>query len=81
MSHSAVIAKTIVEMTEARGPDKSICPSEVARRLEPEDWRSLMPQVREVADALCQQRRIRITQSGRDVDIQTAQGPIRLSQP
>lgn len=74
------IAQTILDMTAARGPHKSICPSEVARRLAPEDWERLMEAVRHVAYELCIQRRIRVTQKGKDVDLATVRGPIRLSQ-
>jgi Protein of unknown function (DUF3253) len=55
----------------------SICPSEVARGLA-EDWRPLMPAVREQAGALADAGELRVTQRERDVDPRTARGPIRL---
>jgi Protein of unknown function (DUF3253) len=55
----------------------SICPSEVARALD-EDWRALMPRVREQAGALLDAGELRVTQKDRDVDPRTARGPIRL---
>ncbi len=73
------IEKTVLDMVAARGLGKSICPSEVARRLAPGDWRSLMPEVRAVAAALQAAGRLRITQGGVDVDLKTVRGPIRLS--
>ncbi|MEO0931849.1 MAG: DUF3253 domain-containing protein [Pseudomonadota bacterium] len=50
------------------------CPSEVARRLA-DDWRPLMPLVREVAADMPE---IIATQKGVPVDPLLAKGPIRL---
>ncbi|MEM6891589.1 MAG: DUF3253 domain-containing protein [Pseudomonadota bacterium] len=64
-------------LAEARGPRRTFCPSDAARRLAPEDWRPLMPRVRRVAAdlPLC------ATQKGQIVDVLTARGPIRLGLP
>jgi hypothetical protein len=67
------IADTLMVLAQARGPDKSFCPSEVARRLS-DDWRPLMPRVRRVAAGLP----LLATQGGRAVDPVLARGPIRL---
>ncbi|MCA1964609.1 MAG: DUF3253 domain-containing protein [Prosthecobacter sp.] len=72
------VQQAILSMVEARGAGKSICPSEVARRLQPEDWRALMPEVRAAAATLRAQGRLRVTQGGLEVDPETARGPIRL---
>lgn len=69
----------LLAATERRGPAASFCPSEVARALSA-DWRPLMPRVRAAA-ALQRQGLLRATQRGRPVDVDTAQGPIRLSKP
>jgi hypothetical protein len=74
------IADAILQAVTARGPDKSICPSEVARALDPAGWRALMPGVRVAALALAREGRIRITQAGRQVD-GPLRGPIRLRLP
>lgn len=75
----AVIADAIDALLGERRDGASICPSEVARRLSPKDWRPLMPTVREVALRMAQAGRIRITQRGRAVDPWTCpKGPIRL---
>ena len=58
-----------------RGPSKSFCPSEVARRLAV-DWRPLMDDVRRVAAG---HPDLIATQGGRAVDPITATGPIRLT--
>ena len=68
------IAETLLALAAARGPEKSFCPSEAARRLSP-DWCALMPEVRRVAATLP----LVATQKGVPVDPETARGPIRLS--
>ncbi|MEM9972112.1 MAG: DUF3253 domain-containing protein [Pseudomonadota bacterium] len=68
------IAAAIMALAEARGPTKSFCPSEVARRLA-DDWRPFMPEVRRVAAGLP----LLATQKGAPVDPVAAKGPIRLS--
>lgn len=74
-----VIAAEILRRLAQRAPDSSICPSEVARALAA-DWRPLMPFVRDVAAALADAGRVRITRSGVDVPgAQLHRGPIRLA--
>ena len=70
------IAAVLRALAEALGADKTFCPSEAARRLS-DDWRALMPDVRRVAAEM----HLRGTQKGVEIDIITAQGPIRLSRP
>ncbi|RZM76081.1 DUF3253 domain-containing protein [Leptolyngbya iicbica] len=71
------IQDCLMQLVRDRGPEKTICPSEVARALSADDWRSLMPQVRTVGMALAQAGAIAVTQKGQVVDPQTAKGPIR----
>lgn len=78
--NSDMIRECILKQVQQRGPDKSICPSEVARELGGETWRSLMPLVREVGADLAQSGAIVVTQKGIPVDPQTARGPIRYKQ-
>ena len=72
------IARAIQAQVTARGQGKSICPSEVARELAA-DWRSLMPDVRRVAQDMAEEGGIVVTQKGQPADAHTALGPIRLS--
>ena len=65
----------ILDLALRRGRERSLCPSEIAKMLEPEDWRALMPEVRKVAAGMPE---IIATQAGREVDPLTARGPIRL---
>lgn len=54
------------------------CPSEIARALEPEDWRPLMQPVRDAASELQRAGRVDAYQRGRPVNVDEARGPIRL---
>jgi hypothetical protein len=71
------IERAMLKLLEARHP-KTACPSEVAKQLDPDNWRELMPLVREVALSLQRRGRIDVTQRGRPVDLLALQGPIRL---
>ncbi len=76
------IEEVTLELVVARGEGKTICPSEVARALAPDDdFRPLMPHVREAAAALAERGEIAVTQRGEVVDARTARGPIRLGPP
>lgn len=76
----AEVAAAILALAHERGPGRTLCPSEAARRLA-EDWRPLMAQVRRVAAGLAAEGRVRVTQKGRAVAAETARGPIRLGLP
>lgn len=72
------IRKKILELTDKVGPDKTICPSEVARHLWPQGWREQMDEVREVAKTLREEGEIEICQKGEPVSDEKFTGPIRL---
>ena len=74
------IEAEILHKVTVRGAGKTICPSEVARALA-QDWRGLMPQVREVAAGMAARGEIAVTQKGAPVDAVAATGPIRLGLP
>lgn len=76
----------ILALAAARGPDKSLCPSEAARALasaggEPDAWRGRLPAIRAAAAALQAEGALRVLQKGADVEIGSARGPIRLAAP
>ncbi len=75
------VRAALLRMARQRGPAKTFCPSEVARALEPEDWRPLMPAIRTVAAALAASGALCCTQRGEPADPATVHGPIRLSVP
>ncbi|MBW0118156.1 DUF3253 domain-containing protein [Pseudonocardia abyssalis] len=56
----------------------TICPSEAARKVAPDDWRELMEPARRAARRLVEAGEVEITQGGRVVDPSTAKGPIRI---
>jgi hypothetical protein len=71
------IAAEIVRQTALRGTDRSICPSEVARALDP-DWRKLMAPVRRAAAELAAAGRIDILRKGKPIAPADMHGVIRL---
>jgi hypothetical protein len=71
-------AETILALLAQRRPGATICPSEAARRLAEDDWRPLMPAVREAAARLADEGRVQVTQRGQVVDARTAKGPVRV---
>jgi hypothetical protein len=75
------IAAAIRAALAARGPGKTLCPSEIARALVREEsaWRALMPEIRAVAARLAAAGELVVSQRGRPVDPATARGPIRLA--
>ncbi len=68
----------IVALCNERAP-KSICPSDVARAISPEHFRPLMARVRERAAKLAARKEVVVTQRGKEVDIETVRGPVRIS--
>lgn len=73
------IREAILAQAAARGAEKSICPSDVARALAPDQWRSLMTRVRREAIVLAREGRIDILRKGRPVDsAEEIRGVIRL---
>jgi hypothetical protein len=75
---STHIKDAILNMAVERGPAKSLCPSEVARYLFPEDWESHMEEVRRVARQLHNRGDIEITQKGEVIKDLNVKGPIRI---
>lgn len=77
----AAIERMIFALLDARRPEATVCPSEVARALSPGAagaWRALMSPVREVAQRLADARRLVVTRRGVPVAATSPGGPIRL---
>lgn len=70
----------LLALLDERGDSKTICPSELARRLESEEraWRRLMEPIRMAARRLHHRGYLEILQGCRTVDPDSAKGPIRL---
>jgi hypothetical protein len=78
------IAADLLARIAARGPGKSICPSETARGLggsSPDDWGPLMGPIRRVAVSLAGEGRLVILRKGRVVDPADFKGVYRLALP
>lgn len=75
------LERAIDVLLDARGPGTSICPSEAARRVEPDDWRPLMEPARRAARRMVERGELEICQRGKAVDPTAARGPIRLRRP
>ena len=68
----------MVALLSERTAQKSICPSEAARKVDGEGWRVLMEPSRMAARRLAVRGVVEITQGAVLVDISTAKGPIRV---
>ncbi|VCT93202.1 hypothetical protein MHAS_04941 [Mycolicibacterium hassiacum DSM 44199] len=69
----------ILRLARARGPDKTICPSDAARAVGGDDWRELMDDAREAARDLARRGEVELTQRGEVLDPDgTWRGPIRI---
>ena len=75
------LRRAVLDLLSERKPTSSICPSDVARRVRPDDWRPLMDPVRAAARDLVDAGEVEITQRGEVVDPDTARGPIRIRLP
>lgn len=69
---------TIMALLDARAAGATICPSDAARLVGGEQWRTLMEPARQAARRLVDAGQVVITQQGRVVDPSTARGPIRI---
>lgn len=80
MTDDAAITAEILRQTAALGPRKSICPSDVARALAPDEaaWRPLMGRVRHAALALQATGQVDILRKGKAVPREEVRGVIRL---
>ncbi len=72
------IRRCILAQVRARGLEKTICPSEVAKELGGAEWRSLMPAVRAVGFDLVKTGEIQVTQRGQVVDPANVKGALRF---
>lgn len=81
MSHIAgpELERAVLDLLAERDPGKTICPSEAARRVDPDAWREQMEPARDAARRLADEGRIEILQRGETVHPEGPfHGPIRL---
>ena len=72
------LEETIRRLLSARAASSSICPSDAARAVAPDDWHPLMEPARQAAQRLVTAGEVDITQGGRSVDLDSVKGPIRI---
>lgn len=75
------VEEAIFSVLERLGPGKSACPTDVARLVDPEDFRRALPKVRSAAVGLARQGRLTITRKGRPVDPDAFKGVWRMKAP
>jgi hypothetical protein len=71
------LERAVLDLLARRGT-ATACPSEVARALESEDWRSMMEPVRAAVAQLQRRGEVDVYQHGKPVRLEDARGPIRL---
>lgn len=68
----------ILTLATERAP-RTICPSDAARAVDPDNWRALMDQTRDVARDLAKSGDVVITQKGEVLDPDAQwRGPVRI---
>ena len=72
------LEEAILGLLAARAATSTICPSDAARAVAPDNWRALMDEARGAAGRLVASGDVQITQHGEVVDLSTARGPIRI---
>jgi hypothetical protein len=77
----ARIRAQVIALVEERGIGKTICPSEVARAVRPDDWRPLLKKVRQAAKSLADNGQISIFRKGKPIPTDQVRGVIRLGLP
>lgn len=88
-SENSPLMNKLYAFLEKRQPPKTFCPSEVVRALSPaeleseqvQEWRELMPRVRELIWDLRDHGQLEVLQKGEvlhDTSLDSLQGPIRV---
>ncbi len=73
------LRETILRIAHERGPSKSLCPSDAARKVGGDNWRDLMEQAHSAARALAKAGEVVITQGDDVLDPDAIwRGPIRI---
>jgi hypothetical protein len=75
------VEDTIFALLSDVPPGKSIAPEDVARAIDAEGWRRLLPQVRAAAVGLARQEKLVITRHNKPADPNSFKGVYRLRAP
>lgn len=77
----AAIFETLAKADPKGVGGRSVEPAEVAKAMEPEQWRRMLPKVRAAALRLMRQGRLTIVKKGKPVDPNDFRGVTRLRLP
>lgn len=72
------LQQAILDLLDQRRPGATICPSDAARAVAPDEWRPLMDAARAAAQRLVDTGEVEVTQGGEVVDLAAARGPVRI---
>ncbi|HEX7761563.1 MAG TPA: DUF3253 domain-containing protein [Caulobacteraceae bacterium] len=75
------IEDTLFQQLAVLAPGKSVSPEDVAKALDAESWRRLLPQVRSTAVGLARAGKLVITRHGKPADPDSFKGVYRLRLP
>jgi hypothetical protein len=75
------IEETIFKLLAEAEPGKSLAPDMVARAVDPENWRRILPQVRAAAVGLARQEKLVILRHNKPADPDTFKGVWRMRAP
>ncbi len=78
---SSPLETALFDLLAERPEGKSVDPAEVAKRVDPEGWRRLLPQVKGVAVGLARVGRLEILRHNKPVDPNAFRGVYRLRLP
>jgi len=78
---SSPLETALFELLAERPVGKSVDPAEVAKRVDPEGWRRLLPQVKGVAVGLARVGRLEILRHNKPVNPNAFRGVYRLRLP
>ncbi|MEO0609472.1 MAG: DUF2256 and DUF3253 domain-containing protein [Planctomycetota bacterium] len=72
------LEQAILDLLDSRERGKTICPSEAAKAVSPDQWRDFMEPARMAGRRLIEQGKVVFTQQGHEIDPSRAKGPIRI---
>ena len=78
----SLIERTIRQLLEERGPDKTLCPSVLARHLagnNEKEWRLLMKPIRKTAVTMARAGLISLQRKGKPADLDHLKGLYRIA--
>ncbi len=78
---SVSVEAALLDLIEQAPPGKGVSPEQVARAVDPENWRRQLGQVRAAAVGLARQGRVTILRHNKPADPDTFKGVYRIARP